>query len=81
MTKTALPQRRSDNLIQRWLRTRGDRACIDASSHHRSQAATAISSDNHNHKAGRRSAVGRISNRREGRHANALAPSVSTKSP
>jgi len=81
MTTTALPQRRSDNLIQRWLRTRGDRVCTDASSHQPSQPATAISSDNRNHQAGLRSPVGRISNRLESRRARALASSVSTKSP
>ena len=81
MTTTALPQRRSDNLIQRCLRSRGDRACTGASSHQRSQPATAISSDNRHHQAGPRSPVGRISNRIESRRAHALAPSVSTKSP
>ena len=49
MTTIAVLRRRSD-LGQRWLRTGGDHARTDASSHHRTQPATATLNDNlHQH--------------------------------
>ena len=45
MTTIAVLRRRSD-LGQRWLRTGGDHARTDASSHHRTQPATATLNDN-----------------------------------
>jgi hypothetical protein len=45
MTTIAVLRRRSD-LGQRWLRTGGDHARTDASSHHRTQPATSTLNDN-----------------------------------
>ncbi len=45
MTTIAVLRRRSD-LGQRWIRTGGDHACTNASSHHRTQPATATLNDN-----------------------------------
>jgi len=45
MTTIAVLRRRSD-LGQRWLRTGGDHARTDASSHHRTQHATSTLNDN-----------------------------------
>ena len=45
MTTIAVLRRRSD-LGQRWLRTGGDHARTNASSHHRTQPATATLNDN-----------------------------------
>ena len=46
MTTIAVLRRPTDNLAQRWLRTGGDHARTDASSHHRTQPATATLNDN-----------------------------------
>jgi hypothetical protein len=81
MTTTAVPQRRSDNLIQRWSRTRGDRACTDASSHQRSQPATETLDDNLDQQAERLKSAGRLISRLEGLRAPSFTPSASPKSP
>ena len=80
MTTIAVPRRRSDNLAQRWLRTGGDHARTDASSHHQSQPETATLNDNLDHQAKLLSAR-RIIGRLEGLRATPLAPSPSVKSP
>jgi len=81
MTTIAVPRRRSDNLAQRWLRTGGDHARPDASSHHRSQPATATFNDNLDQQAERLLSARRVINRIEGLRAPALTPSASAKSP
>jgi hypothetical protein len=45
MTTTTVPQRPSDNLIQRWLRSRGDVARTETLPYHRTQPATATLND------------------------------------
>ena len=80
MTTIAVPRRRSDNLAQRWLRTGGDHARTDPSSHHQTQPATATLNDNPDRQAKLLSArciIGRL----EGLRAPPLAPSPSIKSP
>jgi hypothetical protein len=80
MTTIAALRRHSDNLAQRWLRTGGDHARTDASSHHQSQPETATLNDNLDHQAKLLSAR-RIIGRLEGLRATPLAPSPSVKSP
>ena len=80
MTTIAVLRRRSDNLAQRWLRTGGDHARTDPSSHHQTQPATATLNDNPDRQAKLLSArciIGRL----EGLRAPPLAPSPSIKSP
>ena len=81
MTTIAVPRRRSDNLAQRWLRTGGDHARTDASSHHRNQPATATFNDNLDQKAEQLLYARRLINRLEGLRAPAPTPSASAKSP
>jgi hypothetical protein len=81
MTTIAVPRRRSDNLAQRWLRTGGDHARTDASSHHRNQPATATFNDNLDQQAERLLSARPVINRIEGLRAPALTPSASAKSP
>ena len=81
MTTIAVPRRRSDNLAQRWLRTGGDHARTDASSHHRNQPATATFNGNLDQQAERLLSARRVINRLEWIHAPALTPSASAKSP
>jgi len=81
MTTIAVPRRRSDNLVQRWLRTGGDRARADAPSRHRSQPATATFNDNLDQQTQLLLSAGRVFNLLEVLRAPALAPSASAKSP
>ena len=81
MTTIAVLRRRSDNVGQRWLRTGGDHARTDASSHHRTQPATATLNDNLDQQAERLLSARRVINRLEGLCAPALTPSASAKSP
>ena len=81
MTTIAVLRRRSDNVGQRWLRTGGDHARTDASSHHRNQPATATFNDNLDQQAERLLSARRVINRLEGLCAPALTPSASAKSP
>jgi hypothetical protein len=81
MTTIAVPRRRSDNLAQRRLRTGGDHARTDASSHHRNQPATATFNDNFDQQAELQLSARRVINRLEGLRAPALTPSTSAKSP
>ena len=63
MTTIAVLRRRSDNLAECWLRTGGDHARTDASSHHRTQPATATLNDNLDQQAERLLSAGRVTNR------------------
>ena len=81
MTTIAVPRRRSDNLAQRWLRTGGDHARTDASSHHRTQPATATLNDNLDQQAELLRSAGRVTNRLQRLRAPALTLSASVKSP
>ena len=81
MTTIAVLRRRSDNLAQRWLRTGGDHARTDASSHHRTQPATATLNDNLDQQTQLLLSAGHVINRREGLCAPALTLSASVKSP
>ena len=81
MTTIAVPRRRSDNLAQRWLRTGGDHARTDPSSHHQTQTATATLKDHLDHQAKLLLSARRIIGRLEGLRATPLAPSPSLKSP
>ena len=81
MTTIAVLRRRTDNLAPRWLRTGGDHARSDASSHHRAQPAAATLSDNLDHQADLLLAAGRVINRRQRLRAPALTLSASLKSP
>jgi hypothetical protein len=81
MTTIAVPRRRSDNLAQRGLRTGGDHARTNASSHHRNQPATTTFKDNLDQQAELPLSARRVINRREGLCAPALTPSASAKSP
>ena len=81
MTAIAAPQRRSNNLGQRWLPTGGNHARADASSHHRRKPATATFNDSLDHQADLLPPAGRVSNRLEGLCTTALTPAASAKSP
>ena len=81
MTTIAVPRRRNDNLAQRWLRTGGDHARTDASSHHRNQPATATFNDNLDRQAELLLSAGRIINRLQRLCAPTLSLSASLKSP
>ena len=81
MTTIAVLRRRSDNLAQRWLRAGGDHARTDASSHHRTQPATATFNDNLDHQAELLLSARRVINRIERLCAPALTLSASAKSP
>jgi hypothetical protein len=80
MTTIAVLRRHSDNLAQRRLRTGGDHARTDPSSHHRTQPATATLSNLYQ-QAALVMAAGRVIGRSERLHAPALAPFPSVKSP
>jgi hypothetical protein len=81
MTTSAAQPRRSDNLAQRWLRTGGDHARADASSHHQSQPATATFNEDIDQQAERLLSARRVISRLGGLRAPALAPSAPAKSP
>ena len=81
MTAIAVLRRRSDNLAQRWLRTGGDHARTDASSHHRTQPATATLNDNLDQQTQLPLSARCVINPLEGLCARALTPSASVKSP
>ena len=81
MTTIAVLRRRSDNLAQRWLRAGGDHARTDASSHHRTQPATATLNDNLDQQAELLRSAGRVTNRLQRLRAPALTLSASVKSP
>ena len=81
MTTIAALRRHSDNLAQRWLRTGGDHARTDASSHHRTQPATATLNDNLDQQAELLRSAGRVTNRLQRLRAPALTLSASVKSP
>jgi hypothetical protein len=72
---------RSDNLGQRWLRTGGNHARADASSHHRRKPATATFNDSLNHQSELLPPAGRLINHLGGLCAPALTPPASIKSP
>ena len=81
MTTIAVLRRRSDNLAQRWLRTGGDHARTDASSHHRTQPATATLNDNLDQQTELLLSARRVINRLQRRRAPALTLIASLKSP
>ncbi len=81
MTTIAVLRRRSDNVGQRWLRTGGDHARTDASSHHRTQPATATLNDNLDHQAELLRSAGRVINRLQRLCAPVLTLSASLNSP
>ena len=81
MTTIAVLRRPTDNLAQRWLRTGGDHARTDASSHHRTQPATATLNDNLDQQAERLLSARRVINRLQRLCAPALTLSESLKSP
>ena len=81
MTTIAVLRRPTDNLAQRWLRTGGDHARTDASSHHRTQPATATLNDNLDQQAEPLLSAGRVTNRLQRLRAPALTLSASVKSP
>jgi hypothetical protein len=81
MTTIAVLRRRSHNLAQRWLRTGGDHARTDASSHHRTQPATATLNDNLDHQDELLRSAGRVTNRLQRLCASTLSPSASLNSP
>jgi hypothetical protein len=81
MTTIAVLRRPTDNLAQRWLRTGGDHARTDASSHHRTQPATATLNDNLDQQAELLRSAGRVTNRLQRLRAPALTLSASVKSP
>ena len=80
MTTIAVLRRRSD-LGQRWLRTGGDHARTDASSHHRTQPATATLNDNLDQQAELLLSARRVINRRQRLCAPTLSLSASLNSP
>ena len=80
MTTIAVLRRRSD-LGQRWLRTGGDHARTDASSHHRTQPATATLNDNLHQQAELLLSARRVINRRQRLCAPTLSLSASLNSP
>jgi len=81
MTTIAVLPRRSNNLAQRWLQTRGDHARADAPSPYQSQPITEILDDNLDQQAERLLSAGRLISRREGLRAPSLTPSASPKFP
>ena len=81
MTTIAALRRHSDNLTQRWLRTGGDHARTDPSSHHQTQPATATLKDHLDHQAKLLLSARRVISHLEGLRATPLAPSPSLKSP
>jgi hypothetical protein len=81
MTTIAVPRRRTDNLAQRWLRTGGDHARTDASSHHLNQPATATFNHNLDQQAELLLSARCVINRLEELCAPAPTPSASAKSP
>ena len=81
MTTIAVLRRRSDNLAQRWLRTGGDHARTDASSHHQSQPETATLNDNLDQQAERLLSARRVINRLQRLCTPALTLIASLKSP
>jgi hypothetical protein len=81
MTAIGAPQRRSDNLGQRWLPTGGNHARADPSSHHRRKPATATFNDSFNHQPELLPPTGRLINRLGGLCPPALTPPASLKSP
>jgi hypothetical protein len=81
MTTIAVPRRQSDNLAQRWLRTGGAHARVDAPSRHRSKPATTTLNDSRNHQAELLLPARRVINHLEGLCAPAFTPSASAKSP
>ena len=81
MTTIAVLRRPTDNLAQRWLRTGGDHARTDASSHHRTQPATATLNDNLDQQTELLRSAGRVTNRLQRLRAPALTLSASVKSP
>ena len=81
MTTIAVLRRPTDNLAQRWLRTGGDHARTDASSHHRTRPATATLNDNLDQQAELLRSAGRVTNRLQRLRAPALTLSASVKSP
>ena len=80
MTTIAVLRRRS-GLAQRWLRTGGDHARTDASSHHRTQPATATLNDNLDQQTELLLSARRVTNRLQPLCAAALTLSASLKSP
>ena len=80
MTTIAVLRRRSD-LGQRRLRTGGDHARTDASSHHRTQPATATLNDNLDQQTELLLSARRVINRLQRRCAPALTLIASLKSP
>jgi uncharacterized protein (DUF2236 family) len=81
MTTIAAQPRRSHYLAQRWLRTGGDHARADASSHQRSPTAIAAFYDNLDHQAERLLSDECAINHLEEVCALPLAPAASAKSP
>ena len=80
MTTIAVLRRRSD-LGQRWLRTGGDHARTDASSHHRAQPATSTLNDNLDQQTELLLSVRRVINRLQPLRAPTLTLSASLNSP
>jgi hypothetical protein len=81
MTTIAALRRRSDNLAQRWLRTGGDHARTDASSHHRTQPATSTFNNNLHQQAELLRSTGHVINRLQRLCTPALTLTASLKSP
>ena len=81
MTTITVPRRRSDNLAQRWLRTGGAHARTDASSHHRTQPATATLNDNLDQQAELLLSTGHVINRLQRLCTPALTLIASLNSP
>jgi hypothetical protein len=80
MTTIAVLRRRSD-LGQRWLRTGGDHARTDASSHHPTQPATATLNENLDQQTELLLSVRRVINRLQRLCAPTLTLSASLNSP
>ena len=80
MTTIAVLRRRSD-LGPRWLRTGGDHARTDASSHHRAQPATSTLNDNLDQQAELLLSTGHVINRLQRLCTPALKLIASLKSP
>jgi hypothetical protein len=80
MTTIAVLRRRS-HLGQRWLRTGGDHARTDASSHHRAQPATSTLNDNLDQQAELLLSTGHVINRLQRLCTPALKLIASLKSP
>ena len=81
MTTIAALRRHSDNLTQRWLRTGGDHARTNASSHHRTQPATSTLNDNLGQQAELLLSTGHAINRLQQLCTPALTLIASLKSP